>query len=90
MLAHIWHWLSDFMGLNFGQDPFSTHMYNFWSGFGGDITEFAIVGTLIAIYRKHVKSLKSINITLKDVVHRDLGLHKKDKDGETGSEGQVQ
>jgi len=60
-MHHIWHWLSDFMGLNFGQDAFSTHMYNFWSGFGGDITEFALIGTLIALYRHHSKYIRAIN-----------------------------
>jgi len=79
-MVHIWHWLENFMGLNFGQNTFSTHMYNFWSGFGGDITEFALVGTLIAIYRNHAKNLRSINISIKDIVHRDIIIHKKDSE----------
>jgi len=80
-IGHIWHWLLDFMGVNFGQNPFSTHMYNFWSGFGGDITEFAIIGTIIAIYRNHIKNTRVLNSVLKDVVRgKDVILHKKDKD----------
>jgi hypothetical protein len=54
-MIHIWHWILNFTGVNYGQNSFATHMYNFWSGFGGDITEFAIVGTLITIYRHHLK-----------------------------------
>jgi len=80
-MAHIWHWLADFMGLNFGQDPFSTHMYNFWSGFGGDITEFALIGTIFALYRNHVKNTRILNGILKDVTRsRDVILHKNNDD----------
>jgi hypothetical protein len=71
------------MGINFGQNAFSTHMYNFWSGFGGDITEFALVGTIIAIYRNHVKHTRVLNGILRDVVRsKDVILplhHKNDK-----------
>jgi hypothetical protein len=59
-MIHIWHWILNFTGINYGQNSFATHMYNFWSGFGGDITEFAIVGTLITIYRHHLKNSRII------------------------------
>ncbi|HEX4775057.1 MAG TPA: hypothetical protein VH234_06090 [Candidatus Saccharimonadales bacterium] len=80
-MAHIWHWLMDFMGVNFGQDAFSTHMYNFWSGIGGDITEFAIIGTLVAIYRNHVQNTRVLDTVLKDMARgKDVILHRKDKE----------
>jgi hypothetical protein len=52
----------NFFGIHYGQNTFSTHMYNFWSGFGSDITEFAIIGTLISIYRHHVKGMRELNL----------------------------
>jgi hypothetical protein len=64
-MAHIWNWIMNFTGINFGQNPFATHMYNFWSGFGGDITEFALIGTIITIYRHHVK-----RVNIKDIVRK--------------------
>jgi hypothetical protein len=82
-MAHIWHWLLNFMGINFGQNPFSTHMYNFWSGFGGDITEFALIGTLVAIYRNHVKSTTVLNGILKDVAHSHHALLHKGESSST-------
>jgi hypothetical protein len=27
--------------------------YNFWSGFGSDISELAVIGALLVLYRKH-------------------------------------
>lgn len=61
LMIHIWNWLLNLMGVHFGENKFSTHMYNFWSGFGGDITEFALIGTIFAIYRNHLNYLKKIN-----------------------------
>ena len=37
----------------FGLDDLSGPFYGFWSGVGSDITELAIVGGLIGIYRRH-------------------------------------
>lgn len=37
-----------------GVSSSSSRSYNFWSGLGSDIAEFAILGGLISIYRKHV------------------------------------
>jgi len=64
-MAHIWHWILNFTGINYGQNSFATHMYNFWSGFGGDITEFALIGTIITIYRHHLK-----RISLSRIIHK--------------------
>ncbi|MDE2469867.1 MAG: hypothetical protein KGL35_14290 [Bradyrhizobium sp.] len=43
------HWLAHFLGLDNLSGPF----YGFWSGAGSDITELALIGGLIAAYRKH-------------------------------------
>ena len=75
-MIHFWHWIIDFLGINFGQNSFSTHMYNFWSGFGGDITEFALIGTLITIYRHHVNSSRLLNTHLIEM----LQVHKGEKE----------
>jgi arabinogalactan endo-1,4-beta-galactosidase len=58
---HFWHWLMDFLGINNTYDSFSTHMYNFWSGFGGNVSILALAGTLVAVYRHYRKDLKSIH-----------------------------
>jgi hypothetical protein len=69
-MAHIWNWILNFTGINFGQNPFATHMYNFWSGFGGDITEFALIGTLITIYQHHLKTSRLFNRHLLEIMHK--------------------
>jgi hypothetical protein len=70
------------MGINFGQNSFSTHMYNFWSGFGGDITEFALIGTLITIYHNHVKRSRLANLvhlpSPKEIIHTPSHDHKSE------------
>lgn len=45
----IWHWLLHVMGV----DNVSGPWYGFWSGFGSDIGELAIVGSLLAVVRRH-------------------------------------
>jgi hypothetical protein len=78
-MAHIWYWLENFMGVHFGQNSFSTHMYNFWSGFGSDITEFAIVGTILTVYRQHLKDRVNIlNLVKKEEEKRFGSNSKKD------------
>jgi hypothetical protein len=42
-------WLAHVLGLDSG----SGYWYLFWSGFGSDIAEIAIIGGLISIYRRH-------------------------------------
>lgn len=44
------HWLIHVLGL----DDASGHWYLFWSGVGADISELAILGGIVAAYRKHL------------------------------------
>lgn len=60
-MIHIWHWFLDFIGVNNTYNSFSTHMYNFWSGFGGNISVLALIGAIIGIYRHNLKRLEKIN-----------------------------
>jgi hypothetical protein len=55
-----WIWILNFTGVNNGDNAFSTHMYNFWSGFGGNVSILALLGTLIAIYKRSSKKLKRL------------------------------
>jgi hypothetical protein len=61
MWQHIWNWILDFMGVNNTYNSFSTHMYNFWSGFGGNISVLALLGAIIGIYRHNLKRLEKLN-----------------------------
>ncbi|MEO6513923.1 MAG: hypothetical protein ABIR37_04535 [Candidatus Saccharimonadales bacterium] len=58
---YFWQWVTDFLGVNNGDNSFSTHMYNFWSGFGGNVSILALAGVLVALYRHYHKYLHSIN-----------------------------
>jgi len=58
---HFWHWLMDFLGINNTYNSFSTHMYNFWSGFGGNVSILALAGVLLGLYRHYHKYLRSIH-----------------------------
>jgi hypothetical protein len=72
MGLHPRHWFIDFIGVNNGENAFSTHMYNFWSGFGGNISVLALIGTVFGVYRHNLKRLNTLN---------PLNLvHKKNKD----------
>ena len=51
MLYHLWTWLLSVTGTHIPAGQYS-NWYNFWSGFGSDIAEFAIVGGLINLWRK--------------------------------------
>ena len=44
----ILHWLYYHFGID-GSGPW----YGFWSGFGSDLTEFAIIGSIVVAYRRH-------------------------------------
>lgn len=44
-----WHPILHFLGI----DNVSGYAYGFWSGFGSDLGEIALVGAVIGIYRKH-------------------------------------
>jgi len=54
---HLIHWFIDFIGVNNGENAFSTHMYNFWSGFGGNISVLALIGAIFGIYRHNAKRI---------------------------------
>jgi hypothetical protein len=45
----MWHAVAHFLGLDNG----SGGWYLFWSGFGSDLGEAAIIGALAQMYRKH-------------------------------------
>jgi len=45
----LWGWFSHVLGLDNLSGPF----YGFWSGFGSDITELAILGGLVSVYLRH-------------------------------------
>ena len=68
-------WLLDFIGANNGYNDFSTRMYNFWSGFGSNISVLASIGAVFGVYRHNLKRLESLN-----PLHY---VHKKDKDNVT-------
>lgn len=61
MHIHIIHWILDFIGVHNGEDKFSTEMYNFWSGFGGNISVLALIGTVFGVYRHSSKRLDTVN-----------------------------
>lgn len=49
MIWHLLHWLAVHTGTVNEAGPY----YGFWSGFGSDIGEIAIIGGMVTIYRKH-------------------------------------
>ena len=36
-----------------GIDDSTGYAYSFWSGFGSDLSEFAVIGTIAIAYRRH-------------------------------------
>lgn len=89
-MADIWKWLMDFIGVNNTYNDFSTHMYNFWSGFGGSISIFALIGAIIGVYRHHLKRLSKLNaLNPLNIVHNhplNNMTNKKDKDSDSGKD----
>lgn len=71
-MEEIWQWILNFTGVNNGDNPFGTHMYNFWSGFGGNVSLLALIGVLLALYKRSTKALKNIHVV--DVVKSPLNL----------------
>ncbi len=47
----LWHWILNITGTHIPSS--GSQWYNFWSGFGSDIAEFAILGSLLAVYKNH-------------------------------------
>jgi hypothetical protein len=65
------------MGINNTYNSFSTHMYNFWSGFGGNISILALLTTVLGVYRNNVKRIEKRTI---DIVKAPINLvNHKDK-----------
>lgn len=58
---HLIHWFLDFIGVHNGENQFSTRMYNFWSGFGGNISVLALLGAMLGVYRHNLKRLEKLN-----------------------------
>ncbi len=78
-MNEIWQWILNFTGVNNGDNSFGTHMYNFWSGFGGNVSLLALIGVLLALYKRSTKYLK--NVKPLDVVKAPLNIvHKTDHD----------
>jgi hypothetical protein len=75
MHIHLLHWFLDFIGVHNGEDVFSTRMYNFWSGFGGNISVLALIGTVFGVYRHNLKRFNALN-ALNPLNY----THKKDKE----------
>ncbi|MBC7581561.1 hypothetical protein H7097_01695 [Aeromicrobium sp.] len=84
-MTHIWHWLLAFTGVTNGENPFATHMYNFWSGFGGGLIQFSLLGAIVAIYRhyairnpmiKYVKDIHPLH-KLDELAVKEEERHKK-------------
>lgn len=48
-----WHWLIVHLSQQTGTSNSSSRAYDFWSGFGSDIQEFAILGLVFGAFRKH-------------------------------------
>lgn len=45
----MFHWLAHWLGLLNAAGP----VYSFWSGFGSDLAEFAIIGSILGLYKHH-------------------------------------
>jgi len=58
---HLIRWFLDFLGVHNGENVFSTRMYNFWSGFGANISLLALSGTIVGIYRHSLKRVDKLN-----------------------------
>ena len=46
-------WLLHWLAVHTGTSSEASDYYAFWSGFGSDLSEVAIVGAVIGGYRKH-------------------------------------
>lgn len=52
--VHIWWWFQHVTGVDYSSGP----AYGFWSGFGSDIGELAILGGIVQLYRQHNCAIK--------------------------------
>lgn len=69
-MTDILHWIIDFLGINNTYNDFSTHMYNFWSGFGAGLIQFSLLGAIVVIYRHYVKRIKQVESIIKKPLHK--------------------
>ena len=51
VILQVWHWLLNFTGTNIPEG--GSKWYNFWSGFGSDLGELVIIGSLVGLYKHH-------------------------------------
>ena len=51
LISQFWHWLLNVTGTNIPTN--GSKWYNFWSGFGSDLGEVVIIGSLIGLYKHH-------------------------------------
>lgn len=51
IVTSVWHWILNVTGVHI--PPGGSDWYNFWSGFGSDLGEIAILGSILAVYRHH-------------------------------------
>lgn len=49
----LWHWLLVHLSEESGTSSSSSRAYNFWSGFGANFGEFALIGGAYAMVRHH-------------------------------------
>lgn len=54
VILAVWNWLLAVTGTHIPAGQYS-NWYNFWSGFGADLTEFAILGAGVRFIRQHHK-----------------------------------
>lgn len=78
---HLIHWLMNFLGVNNTYNDFSTHMYNFWSGFGANISLLAVSGAVVGVYRHNLNRLNAINpATLIQKMEEQIQKEKENKE----------
>lgn len=53
-----WHWLIVHLSQETGTSNGASRAYDFWSGFGSDIGELTLVGTMLAMIRQHACEVK--------------------------------
>src|SRR5580704_13686983 len=51
IISEIWQWFLNVTGTNIPSG--GSEWYNFWSGFGSDLGELVIIGSIIGIYKHH-------------------------------------
>jgi hypothetical protein len=56
IISLIWHWILNVTGTVIPMT--GSKWYNFWSGFGSDLGEIAIIGSLIGLYKHHNCTVK--------------------------------